>query len=161
LFRCNQQRGFTRFTRVRVEGEAQAERIMLREVAFEATPGPCDDGARNLSAYVGVLRGTTLVLKWGPALGQTLVRREPGTTPPAQPGLRSVQPAANGLAASEPLAGTWRWELRSIDAEGDERLEQEVWHLSETADGLKGFYDRTVRRTRGDGLFSCNGQDRF
>lgn len=163
LFRCNQQRGFTKFTRVRVDGEAQADHILLHEVAFEARPGPCDDGARNLTAYVGVLHGPTLLLKWGPALGQTLVRREPGATPsPARASPSSVQAAAAREVAPEaPLAGTWRWELRSIDAEGDERLEQEVWHLNETPEGVKGFYDRTVRRTRGDGLFSCNGLDRF
>src|SRR5262245_42239010 len=57
LFRCNQRLGFTKTTRVRVAGQIEGDRVVLREVAFEAKPGPCDDGARNLVAYSGVLRG--------------------------------------------------------------------------------------------------------
>src|SRR5256885_5516032 len=46
LFRCNQKLGFTKVTRVRVAGRLEGERVLLREVAFEAKAGPCDDGAR-------------------------------------------------------------------------------------------------------------------
>ena len=61
-----------------------------------------------------------------------------------------------------PVGGTWVWELRSIDAEGDERNEREEWHLTETADGVGGYYDRTVARMRGDGSsFTCNNQPRY
>jgi len=134
---------------------------------FEAKPGPCDDGARNLVAYIGVLRGATLALRWGPEAGQTLVRRtdNAGHTPLApadavggdvrQASMVSSQPSA-------PLGGTWVWELRSIDAEGDERTEREEWHLAENPDGVSGYYDRTVARVRGDGTsFACNGQPRY
>ena len=51
LFRCNQRLGFTKTTRVRIAGQIEGDRIVLREVGFEAKPGPCDDGARNLVAY--------------------------------------------------------------------------------------------------------------
>jgi hypothetical protein len=164
LFRCNQRLGFTKTTRVRVAGQIQGDRVMLREVAFEAKPGPCDDGARNLVAYIGILHGATLALRWGPEAGQTLVRRtDGGHTPLVQPESGGeVRQASVNQEAAAPLGGTWLWELRSIDAEGDERVEREEWHLSETADGLSGYYDRTVARVRGDGTnFSCNGQPSY
>ena len=167
LFRCNQRLGFTKTTRVRVAGQLEGDRIVLREVAFEAKPGPCDDGARNLVAYIGVLHGATLALRWGPEAGQTLVRRSDnsGHTPLAggestggdvqHASMQSNEPTA-------PLGGTWIWELRSIDAEGDERLEREEWHIAENPDGLSGYYDRTVARVRGDGTnFTCNNQPRY
>ena len=57
LFRCNQRLGFTKSTRVRIAGQVEGDHVDLREVAFEAKPGPCDDGARNFVAYIGVIRG--------------------------------------------------------------------------------------------------------
>lgn len=165
LFRCNQRLGFTKTTRVRVAGQIEGDRIVLREVGFEAKPGPCDDGARNLVAYIGVLRGATLALRWGPEAGQTLVRRSDGGHSPLAPspmGGDVQQASMQSSDAPPPLGGTWVWELRSIDAEGDERVEREEWHLAENPDGLSGYYDRTVARVRGDGSnFVCNGQPRY
>ena len=164
LFRCNQRLGFTKSTRVRVAGQVEGDHVTLREVAFEAKPGPCDDGARNLVAYIGVIRGPMLSLRWGPEAGQTLVRRsDAGPTPLAVAGEGGdVRQASMQAEQSLPVAGTWVWELRSIDAEGDERNEREEWHIAETADGVTGYYDRTVARTRGDGSnFSCNNQPRY
>ncbi len=165
LFRCNQRLGFTKTTRVRVAGQIEGDRIVLREVGFEAKPGPCDDGARNLVAYIGVLRGATLALRWGPEAGQTLVRRTDGGHSPlamSETG-GDVQPASMQTPEpTAPLGGVWVWELRSIDAEGDERLEREEWHLAENSDGVSGYYDRTVSRVRGDGTnFVCNGLPRY
>jgi hypothetical protein len=60
-----------------------------------------------------------------------------------------------------PVEGVWEWDLRSIDAEGDERLEREEWHLNETTDGIRGYYDRTVRRMRVGGTFPCNGEGKY
>jgi hypothetical protein len=166
LFRCNQRLGFTKTTRVRVAGQIEGDRIVLREVGFEAKPGPCDDGARNLVAYIGVLRGATLALRWGPEAGQTLVRRTDGggraPLAPADIGGDVRQASMQTPDVGGPIGGTWEWELRSIDAEGDERVEREEWHLNETPDGLRGYYDRTVARVRGDGTnFVCNGQPRY
>jgi hypothetical protein len=166
LFRCNQRLGFTKSTRVRVAGQIEGDRVILREVAFEAKPGPCDDGARNLVAYVGTLHASTLALRWGPEAGQTLVRRaDNGHAPLAQLGeggpVGGDVQRASLADSSVPLTGTWEWQLRSIDAEGDERLEREEWHLTENPDGISGYYDRTVSRTRGDGKFACNGDSNF
>jgi len=167
LFRCNQRLGFTKTTRVRVAGQIEGDRIVLREVGFEAKPGPCDDGARNLVAYIGVLHGPTLALRWGPEAGQTLVRRTDGghtplTTGDAAGGGDVRQASMQTNEAAAPVGGTWVWELRSIDAEGDERVEREEWHLVDSAEGVSGYYDRTVARVRGDGTnFVCNGQPRY
>lgn len=165
LFRCNQRLGFTKTTRVRVAGQIEGDRVVLREVGFEAKPGPCDDGARNLVAYVGVVHGATLALRWGPEAGQTLVRRSDGGHSPLAPSEMAggdVRQASMQTAEPQPVNGTWLWELRSIDAEGDERVEREEWHLNETADGVSGYYDRIVARVRGDGgNFTCNNQPRY
>ncbi len=164
LFRCNQKLGFTKMTRVRVAGKLEGEHVQLREVGFDAKPNPCDDGARNLVEYQGLLREGTLALRWGAEAGQTLVRRtDLGHTSLAQAVGENLEPETRpaALEASIPVDGSWEWELRSIDADGDERLEREDWHLSEGPDGVHGYYDRTVKRVRGDGVYSCNGQDRF
>jgi hypothetical protein len=164
LFRCNQRLGFTKTTRVRVAGQIEGDRVVLREVGFEAKPGPCDDGARNLVAYIGVLHGATLALRWGPEAGQTLVRRTDAGHSPLTPGETGgdVRQASMQTADPPPVNGTWLWELRSIDAEGDERVEREEWHLNETADGVSGYYDRIVSRVRGDGgNFTCNNLPRY
>lgn len=161
LFRCNQKVSFLKYTRVRVAGEISGNQVKLHEVGFDAKPGPCDDGARNLVAYQGVLDGGNLALRWGPQAGQTLVRRagEGGTALVDMVGAAGDSgPMVTRTAAqiSTPIDGTWAWELRSIDASGDERLEHEEWHLTETADGIHGYYDRTVKRVRGEGDYSCS-----
>jgi hypothetical protein len=170
LFRCNQKLSFTKFTRVRVAGRVDGNRVQIREVAFDAKPGPCDDGSRNLVEYRGILAGGNLALRWGTDGGQTLVRRaDIGRMPLAESSGMVERGASDGTtqaavndAPGITLDGTWEWELRSIDAEGDERLEREEWHLTETSDGIRGYYDRTVRRVRGEPTpFSCNGKDRF
>ncbi len=166
LFRCNQRLGFTKLTRVHVAGQLVGNKVILREVRYETSPGPCDDGARQLVEYSGTVRGESLSLRWGPENGQTLVRRTESaqTSASAQTQLVSFRTpapprATPGVAAA--VDGDWEWELRSIDAEGDERLEREVWHLREGGDGVRGHYERTVRRIRAGGVYSCNAADRF
>ena len=165
LFRCNQKLGFTKFTRVRVSGKLEGDHVQLREVGFDAKPGPCDDGARNLVEYSGVIQGGQLTLRWGPEAGQTLVKRAPSDVQSQQLAQQvgGIEPETRqaALEQSVPVDGAWIWELRSIDADGDERLEREEWHLAEGPDGIHGYYDRTVKRVRGDGVYTCNNQDRF
>jgi hypothetical protein len=162
LFRCNQRLGFTKVTRVRVAGSVASGHINLREIAFEAKPSPCDDGARQLVEYSGAIDGSgqMLQLRWAPGAGQMLHRRLDNQPPllqavdfqpdAQQPNYRR---ASTSPGVSMPVDGTWEWELRSIDADGDERYEREEWHLSESEDGVQGYYDRTVRRVRAEGTF--------
>ena len=164
LFRCNQRLGFTKVTRVRVSGTVASGKIALREVAFEAKPGPCDDGARQLVEYSGTMDGTgqMLQLRWAPGAGQMLRRRLDNQPPLLQAvdfNADSREPnyrrASTSPGVSMPVDGTWEWELRSIDADGDERYEREEWHLTETEDGVQGYYDRTVKRVRAEGTFEA------
>ncbi len=171
LFKCNVQGSFTRFTRVRVAGEmtddASGKRVRLREVEYRTKPGPCDDGARILVSYEGEIDGGAMRLSIEDGKGaQTLNRRKPGERREAiarEAGFDGEEPAAS--TSQEPparLSGRWEWSLRSIDAEGDERNERENWALVEDPDGeVHGSYDRWVTRTRGTGLFPCNGTDHF
>ena len=184
LFRCNQKLGFTKTTRVKLSGKIEGDRVSLRETAFQAASNPCDDGARNLVAYAGTLRQGTLSLRWGPEAGQTLLRRTDGGTPLADTVLvgqgnngmgsgqslgqaagETPQPALAGPPAATlagvPVEGTWEWGLRSIDAEGDERQEREEWHLDENSDGIRGYYDRIVKRIRAGGVYPCNGEGKY
>ena len=169
LFRCNRQMGFTRFTHVRVAGSVEGENLRLRELAFEAKPGPCDDGARNLVEYVGVVGEATLKLLWAPDAGQTLHRRAGAASADASDpaaarlltAVTTLAPSGGARPGGAGIGGSWEWELKSIDAEGDERSEREVWHLTEDSDGIGGFYERTVTRVRGDGTFSCNAAGRY
>ncbi len=172
LFRCNQKLGFTKTTRVKIAGRIEGDRVTLRETAFQAPSNPCDDGARNLVAYVGVLRQGSLSLRWGPEAGQTLVRRTDGSSSlsdtvlagASTEGSEPQAPMVGGDAsamATVPVEGKWEWDLRSIDSDGDERQEREEWHLSETSDGIRGYYDRIVRRIRVGGSFPCNGEGKF
>lgn len=177
LFRCNQQLGITKFTRVRVAGSVEGGRVHVEEVGFDARPGPCDDGSRSLNRYVGELRDSTLRLEWADRAGeQTLYRRQrPGgprlaeqvgleERPPPDLGEPSAvaggvpgEPPAPFRHPGVPLHGVFRWELRTVDAEGDVRAEREEWHVDETDGALAGFYVRTVKRTREGGTFRCNG----
>jgi len=177
LFRCNQKLSFMKYTRVRVEGRVEGNRVQIKETAYDAKPTPCDDGARSLVEYRGLMVGGNLALRWGPEGGQTLVRRmdagrtwlaeSSGAVPAADgapPSIAERVESAQRAAVLPPgvLDGTWEWELRSIDAEGDERVEREEWHLNEASDGIHGYYDRTVKKVRGDAKpFECNGKERF
>ena len=174
LFRCNQRLSFTKTTRVRVVGELSGEALHLHEVAYQVKPGPCEDGARSLVDYAGTLSGGTLMLRWAQngneqGGGQVLVRRSGGEEVSLVPASNlaspitasATEPARSEALSTAPVEGVWQWRLRSIDAEGDERDEIEEWHLTETVDGITGYYDRTVARARPDGQFSCNGDSRF
>jgi hypothetical protein len=170
LFRCNQKLSFRKYTRVTLIGRIDGNRVSLRETDFRTVPNnPCDDGARNLVEYRGVIAGGNIALRWGAEGGQTLVRRMDSGRPSLAES-SGVVPASNTMSATgrtdpagpEGLQGTWEWELRSIDAEGDLRVEREEWHLTESSEGIRGYYDRTVRKERGtDQPFECNGRERF
>src|SRR4051812_13948637 len=82
LFKCNQRLGFTKVTKVTVDGQVAGNTVDLREVGYEAKPGPCDDGARQLVQYQGMIQGPILLLKWGPDAGQRLTRRLDNGQPP-------------------------------------------------------------------------------
>ena len=167
-YRCNRKLSFSKFTRVRFSGTVAGEKLEVREVGFEpGKPNPCDSGERMLVSYKGVARAATIELLWAPGAGQTLYRREsvsPALAVEGKPAqvVAAIEGAPASVAASMPIAGTYEWELRSVDADGDSRIEHERWELQETDEGIVGHYDRVVTRVRGGGaLFVCNHEDRY
>jgi hypothetical protein len=155
-FRCNGLLGFVNSTRVRVLGEIHDAALSLREVGVDADKNPCDDGTRNLTSYVGRLEGDSLVLVFAPGTGQHLVRRQESS--PILP----LSPAGDQKTQEEdlaqvPLEGTWDWQFRAADPDGDLHLEQEEWHLTESGNELSGYYERMLERRRSVGVFPCNG----
>ena len=202
LFRCNQQLGITKFTRVRVAGSVDGMQVRVQEVGFDARPGPCDDGSRSLNQYTGEVADSTLRLQWSDRLGeQTLLKRPRAGGPRLAElvGIEQRPPPELGLGSGEaprtdsgllhpgvPIHGVFLWDLKTIDAEGDVRVDHEEWHLDEqdapaeprsatieedvpaslsvptapTAHStaqLKGYYVRTVKRSRDGGVYLCNG----
>ncbi len=110
----------------------------------------------------------TLSLRWGPRRSRALVRRTDrrragqtvlagdtvlvggNTTGRATEGGRprapvpAIVPRLLGNVPVERHRGSGV--CAASTSEGDERQEREEWHLSETTDGIRGYYDRTVRR---------------
>jgi hypothetical protein len=173
LFRCNQQLGITKFTRVRVTGSVEGKRVRVHEVSFDARPGPCDDGARSLNHYEGELETSTLRLEYAERAGeQTLLRRprEGGQRLAEMVGLEDrpagmptdPSPGPFGDRRRErPVQGVFTWDLHAIDADGDDRVEHEEWHLDERGGEIRGFYERRVVRVRDGATFKCNGLGRY
>lgn len=55
------------------------------------------------------------------------------------------------------FGGIWTWYHRSIDKDGDLKIEFEKWHLYQAGKILKGFYQRRVRVFSADGrIFECS-----
>jgi hypothetical protein len=66
-------------------------------------------------------------------------------------------PLMLALAGPGGLTGIWTWHHRSVDPEGDLKIEHETWHLFQNGRQVEGFYDRVVRiRSRDGRPFSCN-----
>jgi hypothetical protein len=157
-FECYQKTRYEKFTRFRISGAIDGALVRLRETSYETRPDPCDGGRRSMTAYVGHLDGGTITLRWSPA-GQQVLRRRGETVPDGSPGdtMASVTPAARPPAAS--VAGLWRWDWRSIDANGDERASREDWQLKQREGQVSGVVDRTVRTVSGSGVaFPCSGK---
>lgn len=61
------------------------------------------------------------------------------------------------LAPGGRVSGVWTWHHRSIDREGDLKIETETWHLFQRGKRVEGFYDREVAvRSRDGRRFLCN-----
>jgi hypothetical protein len=74
-------------------------------------------------------------------------------------GRRLELPVSLDLAihGREVVTGIWTWHHRSIDAEGDTKVEAETWRLEQRGSGVRGHYERLVVVRSGDGRrFQCN-----
>ena len=149
LFRCSEAPWLERRAHVEVEGHLEGERLRLDEKSYRTVPGPCEHGARQPAHYTGRVFASSIELSWGPGEHQTLLRSR-------------SEKVARVPDVPAVLEGTWQWQMTSTDADGDERFEQEEWHLTEGEEGIRGDYQRrVVHRRSGRGLFRCSGSDRF
>lgn len=145
-FRCNGEISFTRRTRYAVEGKVQGTKIELRETDYDVEPGPCESGVRMLDAYQGTVSRSQLVLRW--TGGEQVLQRR--ATP------------RSGPQESLDLTGTWAWEHRAVDANGDRRVQAEEWSIVRSANALRGSYTSVVTITSGSKApFACNGAHEY
>lgn len=139
-YRCNSDLSFVRRTRYEVRGTVQDDRIEIEEVDYMADTGPCDDGVRSLDRYVGSIGENAIVLGWGRGR-QTLQRAR--AMPPREPMVD--------------LSGEWVWEHRTVDGDGDRKVERETWFLEQSEGELIGHYESIVTLTSGGpGQFECS-----
>jgi hypothetical protein len=165
-FLCNRRLRYTKMSRFRVEGVVnQARQVQLTEVEVQVSRGPCDDGQRQMSRYVGVIDGGVLQLSWGVGM-QRLVRRDLSSLGGSRASMatavnaRAVTPRPS--APNPALTGDWKWSRRTVDSDGNPIVETEHWSLVERGDAIIGFYDRVVVLHASGGYpVECRGDDGF
>jgi len=139
-YRCNEELSFTVRTRYEVRGSVRGRQVRIETTDYTADAGPCDDGIRALDRYVGKVEPGAIVLSGN--TGRQTLRRTSTAPDPA--------PAAD-------LSGEWRWEHRTVDGDGDRKVELERWVLEQQDGELHGHYDSTVTMTAGgERPFGCN-----
>ena len=144
-YRCNEELSFTRRTRYEVRGSVSGGRLQVEEIEYTADAGPCDDGIRALDQYFGAVDGEAIVLSG--ATGRQTLRRasaEPGSEP------------------APDLSGEWLWEHRTVDVDGDRKVEMERWVLEQHDAEISGHYESTVILTAGgERPFHCNQGNQY
>jgi len=76
--------------------------------------------------------------------------------------LPASAPTARGRPGELVVAGVWDSVRRDLDAEGDERIERQEWHLHQQGKAIEGFCLRSVTWSSLDGRpFLCNGRLRY
>ena len=169
-FRCNGQKRFEKRMRFDVSGRVAGDEVMLREINVEVEPGPCSAPLHALQNYRGKATDKSLTLAWDAELptgqrargSQTLFRRPAEEGVPAPTENAASRPLEPALPPAAVIAGTWTWEMRGLGWDGDAKVEQEEWHLVQTGNMLRGYYDRIVTSISTDGHpYRCNQQTQF
>jgi hypothetical protein len=120
-FRCNERPWYRQRAvyDVSVALGSGANRFDIAETGYATEPSPCDHGFRHVGAYSATLTGDRLALAWDGGT-QTLWKTSSEQRPlPPQP-----------WPAQFELAGPWRWDATSYDADGNLRDESEWWELT-------------------------------
>jgi hypothetical protein len=149
-FECNQRPWYRQRAvfDVTVEPHAKDTGFTITETAYRAEPGPCDHGFRHVGAYTAQLAGDQLDVAWDGGTQALLhIARE---TPELAPDPWPSDPA---------LVGSWRWDARSFDDDGNIHDETEWWELTRRSDTqIDGTYRRrvTVRSPDGRNLTCAN-----
>jgi len=152
-FRCNQRPWYTQRAIYDVSVALGAgNRYAVTETGYQTEASPCDHGFRHLGGYVGTRQGDRLVLHWDGGT-QTLWKIDAAKQPlPAAPWPETFD-----------LAGPWRWDATSYDADGNLRDESEWWELTRRSDTtIDATYRRRVTTRSPDGSpIACAGAPRW
>jgi hypothetical protein len=149
-FRCNERPWYRQRAvyDVSVALGSDANRFDIAETGYATEPSPCDHGFRHVGAYRATLTGDRLALAWDGGV-QTLWKISSEQRPlPSQP-----------WPAQFELAGPWRWDATSYDADGNLRDESEWWELTRRTDStIDATYRRRVTTRSPDGSpIACAG----
>jgi hypothetical protein len=125
----------------------------------------------ELQNYRGRWNGESLMLTWDAQMPtgmrqrglQVLYRRPLQATDEET---HEPMPVESIATAAEPpsaqISGTWTWEMRGLGWDGDAKIEQEEWHLQQSGNVIRGYYDRVVTSVSTDGHpYRCNQQTQF
>jgi len=148
VFPCNQRSWYTQRAVFEVTLNATDDGLVVRELAYDAEPSPCDHGFRRTAQYTAVPHGARMELRWEGGT-QTLWHTSDATAEPLAPLVQSpAQPT-----------GAWSWHTRAYDDDGNVRDEWEAWDITRRDDDtLDASYRRRVRTTSRDGsLIACAG----
>ncbi len=115
--------------------------FVVHETGYTTEPGPCDHGFRHTGDYTATPTGDRLVLHWDGG-SQTLWQTDSALQAlPDSPWPQTYQPT-----------GSWRWDLTSIDEQGNVRDESEWWQITRRSDTrLDATYRRRVTVRSPDG----------
>jgi hypothetical protein len=149
-FRCNERPWYRQRAvyDVSVALGSGANRFDIAETGYATEPSPCDHGFRHTGSYRGALTGDRLALAWDGG-AQTLWKTSSEQRPlPPQP-----------WPAQFEIAGPWRWDATSYDADGNLRDESEWWELTRRSDSIvDATYRRRVTTRSPDGSpIACAG----
>jgi hypothetical protein len=133
-FRCNERPWYRQRAvyDVRLALDAAANRYQIDETGYTTEPTPCDHGFRHLGGYTATRQGDRLALAWD---GGTQTLWKIDSSQHALPAIPWPQ--------TFDLAGPWRWDSTSYDADGNLRDESEWWELTRRSETQ---FDATYRR---------------
>jgi|HubBroStandDraft_6_1064221.scaffolds.fasta_scaffold233739_2 hypothetical protein len=149
-FRCNERPWYRQRAvyDVRLALDAATDRYQIDETGYTTEPTPCDHGFRHLGGYTATRQGDRLVLQWDGGT-QTLWKIDSAQHPlPTAPWPQTFD-----------LAGPWRWDATSYDADGNLHDESEWWELTRRSETqFDATYRRRVTTRSPDGSpISCAG----
>jgi hypothetical protein len=147
-FRCNQRPWYRQRAVYDVRVTPSGTGYAVTETGYQTEASPCDHGFRHLGAYTATRLGDRLALHWAGGT-QTLWKIDSGHHPlPAVPWPEAID-----------LAGPWRWDATSYDADGNLRDESEWWELTRRSQTrIDATYRRRVTTRSPDGApIACAG----
>ena len=149
VFACNQRPAYRQQAWFDIAGVVGPGGVQLDEVAYQATPSPCDPGLRQLGSYHVDLEATGRIVLVGAASVTRLLASTDGPVAPPPPPPPTID-------------GAWSWSGVSWTGDGLVQREAERWQLEVHDTAVTGHYTRVVTLVRPDGVgLPCAGADRY